>query len=137
MKAQIAMTVDIRLLAYSAFICILMWVPYILTAIKTFGLVNMVSYPVPSYDGLPDWARRLYRAHMNLVENLAPFAVLVIVAALTGTANEMTALGARMFFWARLGQIVLHTAGVPWGRTLFFAVGWAGNIIIFSQILGY
>lgn len=95
MKAQIAMTVDVRLLVYSASICIVMWLPYILVAIKTFGLMPMVSYPTPSYDGLPDWARRLYRAHMNMVENLAPFAVLVIAAQLTGAANEMTALGAR------------------------------------------
>ena len=73
---------------------------------------------------------------MNLVENLAPFALLVIAAALTGTANEMTALGARMFFWSRIAQIVLHTAGVPWGRTLTFTVGWAGMIVIFLQIIG-
>ena len=53
---------------------------------------------------------------MNLVENLAPFAALVIIAQLTDAANEMTALGARLFFWARLAQIVLHTAGVPRGR---------------------
>ena len=137
MKASIVMSIDMRLLAYSAFICILMWVPYILLAIKTFGLSRMVGYPVPGYDGMPQWGQRLHRAHMNLVENLAPFAALVIIAQLTGAANEMTALGARLFFWARLGQIVLHTAGIPWGRTVTFAVGWLGNIIIFSQIMGY
>ena len=137
MKVSIAMSVDLRLLAYSAFICILMWVPYILLAIKTFGLVRMVGYPAPSYNGMPQWGQRLYRAHMNLVENLAPFAALVIIAHVTGMANETTALGARIFFWARIGQIVLHTAGIPWGRTVTFAAGWIGNIIIFSQIMGY
>ncbi|MBC8338884.1 MAG: MAPEG family protein [Rhodospirillales bacterium] len=137
MKASIVMSIDLRLLAYSAFICILMWVPYILLAIKTFGLFRVVGYPVPSYDGMPQWGQRLYRAHMNLVENLAPFAALVIIAHITGTANETTALGARLFFWARLAQIVLHTAGIPWGRTIFFVIGWVGNILIFSQIIGY
>ena len=136
MTSQIALTVELRLLAYSALLCIFLWPPYVLTAIRTFGLVRMVSYPTPDYVHLPLWARRLYRAHMNLVENLGPFAVLVILAALTGSLNEMTALGARMFFWSRIGQIVFHTAGIPWGRTLTFAIGWAGMIIIFLQVLG-
>ncbi len=136
MKALFAMSIDIRLLVYSALVCILVWVPYILTAIRTFGLHRMVGYPTPSYDHLPQWTQRLYRAHMNLVENLAPFAVLVIAAQMTGAANEWTALGARMFFWSRLAQIALHTAGVAWGRTLTFCVGWAGMLVIFFQILG-
>jgi uncharacterized MAPEG superfamily protein len=135
MTSQIALTIELRLLAYSALLCILLWPPYILTAIRTFGLVRMVSYPTPEYVHLPEWARRSYRAHMNMVENIGPFAVLVILAALTGASNELTALGARMFFWSRIGQVALHTAGVPWGRTLTFAVGWAGMIIIFLQIV--
>ncbi len=137
MKTSIAMSLDMHLLVYTAVICIVMWVPYILSAIRTFGLVRMVSYPRPDNTHLPQWAQRLNRAHLNLVENLAPFAILVIVAQMTGTANEMTALGARMFFYSRLGQITFHTAGIPWGRTLFFAVGIAGMIIIFLQIMGY
>ena len=96
MNTQIALTVELRLLAYAVFICIVMWLPYILTAIRTFGLVRMVSYPAVDYAFLPQWSQRLYRVHMNMVENLGPFAALVIVAALTGAANEMTALGARM-----------------------------------------
>jgi uncharacterized MAPEG superfamily protein len=73
---------------------------------------------------------------MNLLENLTPFAILVIISNLTGIANEMTAIGARLFFWSRLAQIIFHMLGVPWGRTLTFAIGWVGNIIIFIQIIG-
>ena len=49
MNTQIALTVELRLLAYAVFICIVMWLPYILTAIRTFGLVRMVSYPAVHY----------------------------------------------------------------------------------------
>lgn len=137
MKLQLVMNTDMRLLIYTAFVCIVMWVPYILAAIKAFGLKRMAgAYPTPSYASLPQWAQRLNRAHMNLVENIGPFAALVIVAQLTGAAGEMTALGARLFFWARLVQIVAHTAGIPWVRTGAFFVGWIGNIIILVQILG-
>jgi len=138
MIIKLTLNADMRLLAYTAFLCIVIWVPYILAAIRTFGLRRMAgAYPVPDYAGMPQWAQRLNRAHMNLVENIGPFAALVIVAQLTGTAGDMTALGARLFFWARLAQIALHTGGVPWGRTLTFAVGWIGNLIIFFRILGY
>ena len=137
MKLQLALNTDMRLLAYTALVCILMWIPYILAAIKTFGLKRMAgAYPTPNYSALPQWAQRLNRAHMNLVENIGPFAVLVIVAQLVGAANPMTALGVRLFFWARLAQIAAHTAGVPWLRTLFFVVGWVGNLIILAQIIG-
>lgn len=137
MKLQLVMNTDMRLLVYTAFVCIVMWLPYMLAAIKAFGLKRMAgAYPTPSYASLPQWAQRLNRAHMNLVENIGPFAALVIVAQLTGAANEMTALGARLFFWARLVQIAGHTAGIPWVRTGAFAVGWIGNIIILVQILG-
>jgi len=136
MKLQLVMNTDMRLLVYTALICIVMWIPYILAAVRAFGLKRMAgAYPTPAYTSLPQWAQRLNRAHMNLVENIGPFAVLVIVAQLTGAANEMTALGARLFFWARLVQIVVHTAGIPWARTGAFVFGWIGNIIILVQIL--
>jgi len=132
---DILLSTEMRLLVYSAFLCIVMWMPYILMGIGRFGLVRMVSYPAPSYGELPQWTQRLYRAHLNLVENLAAFAVLVIVAQLTGSLNEMTELGARLFFWGRLVQVAGHTAGIPFVRTLAFFVGTAGMIIIFLQIV--
>jgi len=135
MTKEILLSTELRLLAYTAFLSIVMWLPYVLKAILHHGLVRMVSYPAPSYDELPLWAQRLYRAHMNMVENLAPFAVLVIVAKLTGSTNETTAMGARLFFWSRLIQIAGHTAGVPWVRTVAFFAGWIGMVMIFSQIL--
>jgi uncharacterized MAPEG superfamily protein len=95
----------------------------------------MVSYPAVDYAFLPQWSQRLCRVHMNMVENLGPFAALVIVAALTGAANEMTALGARLFFWSRIAQIALYAAGISWGRTLTFVIGWGGMIVIFLQII--
>ena len=61
MYTQIALTVELRLLAYAVFICIVMWLPYILTAVRTFSLVRMVSYLAVHYGFLPQWSQRLYR----------------------------------------------------------------------------
>lgn len=135
MNTHFALTADVRLLVYTAFISIVMWLPYLLAAIRFYGLRRMVGYPACDYIHIPRWAQRLHRAHLNMGENLAPFAVLVIVAQMTGAANELTALGARMFFWSRIVQIAGHTAAIPWVRTLGFLAGWAGMILIFTQVI--
>ena len=72
---------------------------------------------------------------MNLVENIGPFAILVLVAHVMGISNAMTVLGAQLFFWARIGQIVVMIAGISWLRTLAFAAGLIGNLLIFFQIV--
>ena len=83
----------------------------------------------------PGWTERATRAHANLTENLAPFAILVLVAHLSGQANDLTALGARIFFWARVAHFLVYTAGITGLRTVIFFVGVAAEILILVQIL--
>jgi len=45
------------------------------------------------------WVGRAQRAHRNTLESVALFGILVLVAHVTGKANEMTALGAAAYFW--------------------------------------
>lgn len=135
-QEMLPLSLELRLLVYAAFICLLLWVPYILAGIMTHGLPRMVGYGVSREEGVPEWAKRAYRAHLNLVENLAPFAVLVLVAHVTNVHSDLTIWGAQLFFYARLVQIVVTWAGVPWVRTLAFAVGWVGNLLIFAALMG-
>jgi len=130
------LTTELRYLAYAALLSLLLWIPYILAEIRTRGLSRAVSYPTGFYDDLPAWAQRCHRAHMNLVENLVPFAALVLIAHVAGVASDLTVLGAQIFFWARIVQTGVHVAGIPWLRTLAFAAGWAGNFLIFWAIMG-
>jgi uncharacterized MAPEG superfamily protein len=81
------------------------------------------------------WAERAGHAHANLVENLAPFAILVLVAHLSGQANDLTALGARIFFWARVAHAAVYIAGITGLRTLIFLVSLGAEILIMLQIL--
>lgn len=128
------MTTDLLYLTLSAGLCAVLWIPYILSRIQTWGLVNAVGYP-ENPPALPAWAQRSTRVHANLVENLAPFAALVLVAQAAGVANEITALGAAIFFWARIVHAVVFTLGIPWLRTLAFAVSWVGMVIIFIELV--
>jgi len=129
------MTTDLTMLAWSAALCGLLWVPYILARIGAWGLLEAVGYP-DDPPSVPAWSARLHKAHLNLVENLVPFAALVLVAQVGGVANEMTALGATVFFWARVVHAVAYTFAVPWVRTLSFAAGVVGMAMIFLAIVG-
>ena len=44
------------------------------------------------------WVGRAQRAHVNMLENLVLFAILVIVARLIGVSNDLTILGSQLFF---------------------------------------
>src|SRR5262249_58150234 len=85
--------------------------------------------------GFPAWAGRAERAHQNLVENLAPFAILVLVAHVTGRANATTALGATLFFWGRVLHALTYLAGIVYLRTVMFIIAIIGEILIFRQLL--
>ena len=61
--------------------------------------------------------------------------MLVLVAHVSGKANAMTALGATIFFWARLAYAVVYTAGIKVVRTAIFFVGVAGMLLILLQLL--
>lgn len=130
------MTADLLYLTLSAGLCIILWIPYIVSRTLTWGLLDTVGYP-DSPPELPNWAKRSQRAHYNLVENLAPFAALVLTAHVIGAANETTAFGALLFFWARLVQVIVQILGIPWIRTLSFVIGWIGMLLIFFEILGH
>ena len=130
-----SLSYEFRMLAYSAFLCLVLWIPYILSEIQVRGIARAVGYPTGFYDDLPDWAQRTQRAHMNMLENLAPFAALVLLAHLSGQASAATAFGAALFFWAKLVHAIVHIAGISWARTLAFAVAWIGNMIIFWEVV--
>jgi uncharacterized MAPEG superfamily protein len=52
-----------------------------------------------------------------MLEALAFFAALILVAQLAGKTNAATALGAQLFFWARLVYVPVYIIGIPWLRT--------------------
>jgi uncharacterized MAPEG superfamily protein len=129
------MTTDLKMLAWTAAFTILLWVPYILARIMKYGALATLNYTADK-EPLPDWADRAKKAHYNAIESLAPFAVVVLVANVTQTANATTALWLIIYFWARVAHYAGYVSGVPYVRTLSFAVGWLAILIIFLQIVG-
>jgi uncharacterized MAPEG superfamily protein len=79
-------------------------------------------------------AGRAKRAHLNMLENMVLFTALVLIAAVSGKANATTAMGAMIFFWARLAHAIIYVVGLPWLRTLAWAVSVIGMVMIAVQL---
>ena len=135
MAEGLGLTIELRLLAYLAFLSLVIWVPYIIGASAAKGIAAIAGYPSGDYRDLPNWIQRCHRAHMNLVENLVPFGALVLIAHVVGASNEITVLGAQLFFWARLAKAAIHMSGIPWLRTGAFVIGWIGCLMIFWEVI--
>lgn len=128
------MTPDLTYLAYTAVLTALLWIPYILGRVATAGLPTPESYRDVTPPEAPAWVKRCDRAHLNAVESLAPFAALVLVAHVAGVANEQTAMWAAFYFWARIAHALVFWAGIPYVRTLSFAVGFVAMLGIAWEI---
>jgi uncharacterized MAPEG superfamily protein len=128
------MSPDLKYLLFSTLLC------FVQVLIAATGANQAVGLPTlaGNREGLPDitgWAGRAKRAHLNMIENLVLFAALVLIAAASGKANAMTAMGAMVFFWGRLAYAVIYLAGIAWLRTAAWFVSVIGMALIAIELL--
>lgn len=85
----------------------------------------------PEYTGL---AGRMARAQSNLYETLPLFIGAVLLAHVVGRDTSLTAWGAGLYFWARLIYIPTYGLGlVPW-RSVVWAVGVVGLLLVMISL---
>ena len=119
------MTPELFWLTLTALLAASLWIPYIVGVSLQPERPEAFTRPQP-LEALPAWVHRAHRAHLNLLEQALPFAVLVIVAHLLGISNLVTQTAAALFFALRLA----HAAGMISGvarmplRPLIFTAGW-------------
>lgn len=129
------MSIDLQMLVWTAILCVLQAFPYTIALIIKLGPIRAMGYPQPGDDNLPEWGRRSKRSHLNLVENLVPFAAVVLTVQALGAANETTALGAMIFFWSRVAMMIGHSFAIIGVRSVAWFVSLAGLVVMGSQIL--
>ncbi len=88
---------------------------------------------LPPLEGLRGRATRTVN---NSVEGMVVFVPLVVIAHLAGISNELTVLGATIYFWSRVVYVPCYMFGIPWLRTVVFAVGLAGMLMILAALFG-
>jgi uncharacterized MAPEG superfamily protein len=128
------MSPDLKYLLFSTLLC------FVQVLIAATGANQAVGLPTlaGNREGLPEmtgWAGRARRAHLNMIENMVLFTALVLIAAAAGKANAMTAMGAMIFFWARLAYAVIYLAGIAWLRTVAWFVSVIGMALIAIELL--
>lgn len=80
-------------------------------------------------------AGRLDRARGNFLETFAFFAALVLAVVALGRQGAGSALGAQLYFWARLVYVPVYAAGIPYLRTLVWAVSIVGLVMLLGAAL--
>jgi len=77
---------------------------------------------------------RLDRARANFLETFPLFAAAVLAAHLLQRHDNLTVLGAQLYFWARLAYVPAYAAGIPYLRTLIWAVSIVGIVLVLAAL---
>jgi uncharacterized MAPEG superfamily protein len=128
------MTLDLTYLVWAAALTMAQLLIVIVGATMQIPLPVLAGNRETAVEGR-GWLGRAQRAHRNILESLVLFAILVLVAHVAGKANAMTALGAAVYFWARVVYAVIYLLGITWVRSLVFGVSMVGLLMILFQLV--
>ncbi len=128
------MTPDLKLLLWSVALTFIEVVIAAMAASAEVGLGTLAGNR-ETQASLHGFAGRAQRAHRNMLESLPLFIALVLIAQVANKTNATTLLGAELFFWGRLAHWLIYLAGIPWLRTLAWAVSVIGLVLIFVQLV--
>jgi len=128
------MSPDLTYLVWAAALTLVQLLVVIVGASFTIPLPLLAGNRETPIEG-KGWLGRAQRAHRNILETLVLFAILVLVAHVTDRANATTALGAAIYFWARVAHAAIYIAGITWIRSLAFGVSMVGLVLILLQLL--
>jgi len=97
-----------------------------------------LAWNASARDGVPEplgkVAGRVNRAWSNFLETFPMFAAAVLAVVATQRTGEWTALGAQLYFWARLAYIPAYAAGIPYLRSAIWAVSLAGIVMVLAAL---
>jgi len=125
---------ELTLLVWATALAVVQVLVAVTGAFTQVGLIKLVGNrdDMPKFIG---WVGRAERAHLNVLQSLVLFAVLVLVAVVANRTNGVTLLGAQLFFWGRVAYAAIYLAGLPWLRTLSWFVSVIGLVLIFLQLV--
>jgi uncharacterized MAPEG superfamily protein len=129
------MSLELELLAWSAALLI---VHISVQGAFVAPLRGIVWNAGPRDEGQPSLGKypgRAQRALENFKETYPAFIALALGLEVAGKTGGTGALGAQMWFAARVAYLPLYMLGVPWLRTLAFGVSLAGLVLMFLRLV--
>lgn len=131
-----ALSPELSYTALSAALTGSLWMPIIANRLREMGIWKALKNPEPDVRPHANWAYRLANAHRNAMENLVVFAPLAVSVHLLGVGTAATATAAALFFWSRLGHVLIYTFGVPLLRTMAFLVSFGAEATMLLRLFG-
>jgi len=97
---------------------------------------NLSSRDEPPVKSLSNMAGRLARAANNFRETFGLFAVSVILVVLLHRQTSGSALGAELYFWARVVYVPVYAFGIAVVRTIVWTVSIIGIVMVLLAAFG-
>ena len=130
------MTIELKMLAWTLVLAFVQILAFDIARTRQYGSKWNMSARDAEMPPLSPMAERLRRAQDNLFETLPLFIGAVLIAHVAGRNTANTALGAQIYFWARVAYLPLYAFGVPMVRSIVWIVSIVGLGMIAAAILG-
>lgn len=91
---------------------------------------NISSRDTPPPKPMGKIAGRVSRAFANFRETFALFAASVLLVVLLHKQDQASAIGAQLYFWARLIYVPVYALGIQVVRTIVWAISIIGLVMV-------
>ena len=128
------MTPELQYLVYAAILLIV----HTLVQATLSDLSKGIGWALGPQDETRDQnavAARVQRALRNYLETLPAFIALALVLAVTEMGNATSAMGAALYFWARVAYIPAYASGIPLVRSVAWFASLGGLVMMILPVI--
>jgi uncharacterized MAPEG superfamily protein len=129
------MTVELKMLGWS----VVLGLVYVMVAATLMTQQRGLKWNASARDGetkpLTGVAARASRASWNFLETFPFFAALVLAIVVAQKNTPHTELGTELYFWARVAYLPIYLLGIPYLRTLVWALSLIGMLHLLPPLL--
>lgn len=129
------MTIELQILAWT----IALGLAHLLVDAALVTAQRGLRWNASARDGeakpLTGVAARVNRAWRNFLETFPFFASAALAVAFLQRGDGDTALGAQLYFWARVAYVPVYAAGIPYLRSAIWAVSFWGILQLLWALL--
>lgn len=129
------MSIELKMLGWSAVLGLV----YVLVAAGFGTWQRGLKWNASNRDGEPKpltgMAARAERANRNFLETFAFFAAATLAVVFAHKTGAQTAIGAQIYFWARVAYLPVYAIGIPYLRTLIWIASFWGILQMLEALL--
>lgn len=129
------MTIELQMLGWS----VVLGIVHVLVAAAFGTWQRGLRWNAGNRDGEPQalntYAARADRANRNFLETFAFFAAATLAVVAMHKTGAQTAIGAQIYFWARLAYLPVYVVGIPYLRTAIWIASLWGILQMLEALL--